>query len=63
MIDRQAWLLAKELSAAQLVLVPFSPHYDACSDLHRDIRRALNLLNDRPADYEPPHKAPMSGDA
>ncbi|RAZ83190.1 hypothetical protein DPM33_32935 [Mesorhizobium hawassense] len=60
-IDRAAWLLGKELSAAQLSLTPFVPHYDACSDLQRDIKRALNLLNGRPADYEKPHQAPMSG--
>lgn len=60
-IDRAAWLLGEELSAAQLSLKPFCPHYDALTALHADIRRALNLLNNRPADYEPPHQAPMSG--
>lgn len=60
-IDRAAWLLGKELSAAQLILKPFCPHYEACSALQDDIQRALNLLNNRPADYEEPHRAPLSG--
>jgi hypothetical protein len=30
------------------------------NQLHRDINRALNLLNGRPSDYEEPHFAPMS---
>jgi hypothetical protein len=30
------------------------------NQLHRDINRALSLLNGRPADYEEPHFAPMS---
>lgn len=60
-IDRAASVLGKELEAAQLSLTPFVAHYDACTALQADIRRALNLLNDRPADYEKPHQAPMSG--
>ncbi|MER8772252.1 MULTISPECIES: hypothetical protein [unclassified Mesorhizobium] len=59
-IERQAWLLTKELRVAQLSLRPFCPHYDAIDNLHRALKRALNLLHDRPADYEEPHFAPMS---
>ncbi|MBZ9816934.1 hypothetical protein [Mesorhizobium sp. CA7] len=60
-IDRQAWLLDQALSAAQLSLMPFCPHYETCAALQDDIRRALNILNGRPADYEEPHQAPLSG--
>lgn len=60
-IERQAWLLTKELRDAQLALKPFRPHYDALNELHRDIHRALNLLNGRPANYERPHQAPDVG--
>lgn len=60
LIDRKISLLEIELGAAQLSLKPFSPHYDAISSLKQDLRKALNLLNDRPADYEEPHAAPMS---
>ncbi|MBZ9999629.1 MULTISPECIES: hypothetical protein [unclassified Mesorhizobium] len=61
LVERQAWLLTKELREAQLALKPFTPHWEAIDQLHQDMRRALNLLNDRPADYERPHMAPMSG--
>jgi hypothetical protein len=60
-VERQAFLLKVELQAAQLALKPFCPHYDAIDRLHTDLRKALNLLNGRPADYERPHAAPMSG--
>lgn len=60
-IERQAWLLTRELRDTQLSLKPFRQHWDAIDQLNRDINRALNLLNDRPADWERPHQAPMSG--
>lgn len=46
--------------SAMVSLAPFRPHYDAISDLNRDLTKALNLLYDRPADYEEPHHAPFS---
>ncbi|MDX8499867.1 hypothetical protein RFM99_15720 [Mesorhizobium sp. VK4C] len=60
-VERQAWQLRKELSAAQLSLKPFCAHYDACTFLQADIQRGLNLLNDRAADWEAPHRAPLTG--
>ncbi|MER8407796.1 hypothetical protein NKH16_24425 [Mesorhizobium sp. M1307] len=59
-IERQAWLLTVELRDAQLSLKPFHEHWDVIDRLHGDIKRAINLLNGRPADYEEPHFAPMS---
>ena len=43
-----------------IALKPFREHWDAIYHLHRDIKRALNLLNGRPAEFEEPHFAPMS---
>ncbi|WP_146172533.1 hypothetical protein [Mesorhizobium helmanticense] len=60
-VERQASLLTFELRSAQLSLKPFCAHWDAIDQLHRDLNRALNVLNGRPADYERPHGAPMSG--
>ncbi|MER8555128.1 hypothetical protein NKH37_23575 [Mesorhizobium sp. M1217] len=59
-IEWQAWLLTVELRDAQLALKPFCAHWETIDQLHRDMRKALNLLNNRPADYEEPHFAPMS---
>ncbi|MER8995893.1 hypothetical protein [Mesorhizobium sp. M0678] len=59
-IERKAWLLTVELRDAQLSLKPFGEHWEAIDHLQRDIKRALDLLNNRPADYEEPHFAPMS---
>ncbi|RWI14448.1 MAG: hypothetical protein EOQ92_28870 [Mesorhizobium sp.] len=59
-IERQACLLKHELRDAQLALKPFVEHWEVIIQLHRDINRALNVLNGRPADYEEPHAAPMS---
>lgn len=59
-IERQVGLLRIQLSHATLSLVPFRPHYDAISELNSDLTKALNLLNDRPADYQEPHHAPFS---
>jgi hypothetical protein len=49
------------MQAAQLALKPFRAHWDAIDALHGDLRKAINLLNDRPADWERPHQSPMSG--
>lgn len=51
------WLITR---SAMVSLAPFRPHYDAISDLNWDLAKALNLLNDRHADYEEPHHAPFS---
>ncbi|CAH2409358.1 hypothetical protein [Mesorhizobium escarrei] len=59
-IERQATLLQRELRDAQLALKPFREHWEAVDRLHGDLKRALNLLNGRPADWERPHAAPMS---
>lgn len=56
-IDRQACLLRLEIDQATLRLTPFRPHYDALSELNANLRRALNLLNDRPADWVQPRVA------
>lgn len=60
-IERQVSLLEIELGNATLTLAPFCTHYNAIADLNGHLRAALNLLNDRPADYVRPHRAPMSG--
>jgi hypothetical protein len=52
--------LRVELQDAQLSLTPFREHYEAIAELHGHIRRALNVLNGRPAEFEEPHAAPMS---
>ncbi|WP_192359520.1 hypothetical protein [Mesorhizobium mediterraneum] len=44
-IERQASLLKRDLRDAQLALKPFREHWEVIDQLHRDIRRALNLLN------------------
>ncbi|TPI39325.1 hypothetical protein FJW07_14210 [Mesorhizobium sp. B3-1-9] len=61
LIERQMFSLDRALDSAQLSLTPFKPHYDAISGLKKHMREAMNLLMDRPIDYERPHAAPMSG--
>jgi len=46
--------------SAMVSLAPFRPHYDAIHNLNQDLTKALNLLHDRPVDYEEPHHAPFS---
>ncbi|GLS35970.1 hypothetical protein GCM10010869_15590 [Mesorhizobium tianshanense] len=60
-IERQASLLERDLRDAQLSLKPFREHWEVIDRLHRDLQRAINLLNGRSADWERPHQAPMSG--
>lgn len=60
-IEAQMRSLDGALDAATLSLTPFRPHYDAIGVLKKQMREALNLLKDRPIDYERPHAAPMSG--
>lgn len=61
LIERQMFSLNRVLDEAQLSLKPFRPHYEAISGLKKQMREAVNLLMDRPIDYERPHAAPMSG--
>ncbi|UCI23666.1 hypothetical protein [Mesorhizobium sp. B2-8-5] len=60
-IEQQMHSLNRVLDAATLSLTPFRPHYDAIGVLKKQMREAVNLLKDRPIDYERPHAAPMSG--
>ena len=41
-------------------LAPSGPHYAAVLELNQQAVRTLNVLNDRPEEYEGPHHAPMS---
>lgn len=59
-IARHASLLRIALVNAQMGLTPFRPHYDALSRLGDDLQTAINLLNDRPADYREPHRGHMA---
>lgn len=59
-IDQQIGLLRIATRRAQISLTPLREHYNALSELDGALHRALNLLNDRPADYREPHHAPMS---
>ncbi len=60
-IERQVALLRSVLDAATLSLTPFHPHYDAIAELETALRRVLNVLNDRPADWEEPYRVPFAG--
>ena len=59
-VTRQADMLELAITDAQRSLVPFRTHYEALAALRDHMRVALNLLNDRPAEYREPHAAPMS---
>lgn len=59
-IEEQIGQLRLLTRSAMVSLAPFRPHYDAIHNLNQDLTKALNLLNDRPADYEEPHHAPFS---
>jgi hypothetical protein len=59
-IEDQIGQLRLLTRSAMISLAPFRPHYDGIHDLNRDLTKALNLLHDRPADYEEPHHAPFS---
>lgn len=60
LIERQIGLLEIETIRAAECITTFTPHYDAIMQLRDDLRRALNLLNDRPADYREPRHEPFS---
>ena len=60
-IEQKMHSLDMALDAASLSLTPFRPHYDAIGVLKQQMREAMNLLRDRPIDYQRPHAAPISG--
>jgi hypothetical protein len=60
-IEQKMHSLDMALDAASLSLTPFRPHYDAIGVLKQQMREAVNLLRDRPIDYQRPHAAPISG--
>lgn len=59
-IEDQLRALRSVTDDALLKLTPFKPHYDAIMALHKQIWRTKNIMNDRPEEYEEPHRAPMS---
>ena len=59
-VERQITLLEIELSRAAESISPSKPHYEAVYALLDDLRRAVNILNNRPADHREPHAAPFS---
>lgn len=59
-VERQITLLEIELSRAAESIAPSKPHYEAVYALLDDLRRAVNILNDRSADYHKPYAAPFS---
>ena len=54
-IERQADLLTIRLRDAQIGLSQFCPHGEAIMKLHTDLRTAVNILNNLPADYPRPN--------
>lgn len=50
-IEKQVTQLELAMGEATLSLTPLRPHYDALMQLRSELRVALNLLSDRPADY------------
>jgi len=50
-IERQVSLLEIAISEASLGMTLFCPHGEALAQLSKDLRTAVNLLNNRPADY------------
>lgn len=59
-IEEQFRALRQVTDEAMRYVAPMQPHYNAILDLHRQMWRTRNILNDRPEDYEEPHHAPMS---
>ena len=54
-IQRQADLLTIRLGDAQIGLSSFCPHGEAIAKLRTDLRVAVNILNNLPADYRRPN--------
>jgi hypothetical protein len=54
-IEHQVSRLDILITQGEAKLVPFCPHYEALGALRRDLQRAVNLLNDRPADWVKPY--------
>lgn len=55
-IERRCSSLEIALREAQTKVRPFSPHYEATSVACDDLRKLVNLINDRPADYVEPRR-------
>lgn len=60
-IERKSSSLEIALRQAQTKVRPFSPHYEATSAACDDLRKLVNLINDRPADYVEPRRGPGAG--
>ena len=54
-IERQADLLQIAITDASLGMSPFCPHGEALAKLRKDLRTAVNVLNNLPADYHRPN--------
>lgn len=59
-IERAATMLQDAMRNAKMSLVAFNEHYTALHELGDAMRVALNIINDRPPDYEPPTVAPAA---
>ena len=61
LIERQADLLEIRLGDAQIGLSQYCPHGEAIGKLRKDLRTAVNILNNLPADYHRPncHMSPQ----
>ena len=55
LIERQADLLEIRLGDAQIGLSQYCPHGEAILKLRKDLRTAINILNNLPADYHRPN--------
>ena len=53
-IEQAAAQLVDAMRNAKMRLVAFNEHYCALHDLGDAIRITLNVINDRPRNYEPP---------
>lgn len=60
-MEREMQALHRTCDRLMLSLTPFRPHYDALLELKGQMRRTLNVLNDRDPDYEKPHVGFMAG--
>jgi hypothetical protein len=57
-IEQAAAKLLDAMRNAKMNLVAFDEQYTALHELGSAMRVALNVINDRPRDYEPPNVAP-----
>ena len=54
-IERQAALLQIAIRDASIGMSPFCPHGEALGQLLKDLRTAVNIVNNLPADYHRPN--------